>query len=40
MIVRAAHRVRGEPSRVGVVLKRVEGVVADDRLADRESWAR
>jgi hypothetical protein len=38
MIVRAAHRVSGEPSRVGVVLKRVEGVVADDRLADRESW--
>jgi hypothetical protein len=37
-IVRAAHRVRREPSRVGVVLKRVERVVADDRLADRESW--
>src|SRR5215216_3403056 len=38
MIVRAAHRIRGEPSRVGVVLKRVEGLVADDRLADRKSW--
>jgi hypothetical protein len=37
MIVCAAHRVCDEPASAGVVLKRVEGRLADDRLGDREA---
>jgi hypothetical protein len=37
VIVRAAHRVRGELSEVGIVLERVEGLVADDRLGGRDA---
>jgi hypothetical protein len=36
MIVRAPHRVRGESACVGVALEHVEGLVADDRLGDRD----
>jgi hypothetical protein len=37
VIVRAAHRVRGELSRLDVVLERVEGLVTDDRLGNRDA---
>jgi hypothetical protein len=36
VIVRAAHRVRGDAPRVGVALEHVEGLVVDDRLGDRQ----
>jgi hypothetical protein len=38
VIVRAAHRVRGQLPCGGVALEHVEGLPVDDRLADRESW--
>jgi hypothetical protein len=37
VIVSALHRIRSEPSRVGVPLERGERLVADDRLRDRDS---
>jgi hypothetical protein len=34
VLVSAPHRIRGEPSCLGVPLEHVEGVEADDRLRD------
>jgi hypothetical protein len=37
VIVRAPHRLRGEPSCVGVPLEHPERLLADDRLRDRDA---